>query len=247
MDNRTILVVEDNDRLRRYIRGTLEKVGFRVREAESGKTAYAILRSEFLDLVLLDLRLGDVDGLEILKTIRRQDEQLPVIIVSSVDDRDVKVDGFEVGCDDYVTKPFYAEELLGRVRRLLRRARPRPEGDRIVPETIASGPFTLDVSSLSVHKNGVPIQMRKKLFELFLFFVRHPDMVLTKEALFDRAWDARDGMNENSLYVHIRQLRLLIEDDPATPHFIRTVRSAGFLYSVHGIAEEAAIHETSVS
>lgn len=231
MDRHSILVVEDNDRLRRFIISNLTKAGYTVFEAESGKAAYTVLKEQYLDLILLDLRLGDLDGIEILKTIRRQDEDLPVIIVSSIVDQGVKLDGFEIGCDDYITKPFYIEELLGRVRRLLKRTRSHSGSNAGITERILSGPFTLDVKTLGVTKDGSPIPMRRKLFDLFLFFVRHPDTILSNEALFDRAWDSREGMNENSLYVHIRQLRTLIEEDPSEPRFIKTVRNAGYIYS----------------
>ena len=231
MDRHSILVVEDNDRLRRFIISNLTKAGYTVFEAESGKAAYTVLKEQYLDLILLDLRLGDLDGIEILKTIRRQDEDLPVIIVSSIVDQGVKLDGFEIGCDDYITKPFYIEELLGRVRRLLKRTRSHSGSNAGITERILSGPFNLDVKTLGVTKDGSPISMRRKLFDLFLFFVRHPDTILSNEALFDRAWDSREGMNENSLYVHIRQLRTLIEEDPSEPRFIKTVRNAGYIYS----------------
>lgn len=230
LDKLVILVVEDNERLRSFVAGALKKADYAVREAGDGKAAREILKKEFLNLVLLDLNLGDSNGIEILRMIRRQDEELPVIIISSDQSHNSKVDGFDVGCDDYITKPFYVDELLGRVRRILKRARPRTNGMRILDETIESGPFSVDVGSLAVHKNGRPIEMRKKLFELFLFFMRHPDTLLTNEALFDRAWDIREGVNVNSLYVHIRQLRELIEDDPAKPMHIVTVRGAGYMY-----------------
>lgn len=234
MDKKSILIVEDNARLRRYMQSVLTKEGYRVIEAADEKAAYGCLRGEFLDLVLLDLRLGEADGIEILRTIRRQDEDLPVIIVSSIADRDVKVTGFELGCDDYITKPFYSEELLGRINRLLKRVRPRMEGERILEGRVFSGPFELDIESLIVTKNGTKIEMRKKLFDLFLFFVRHPDSVISKETLFDRAWSSIEKMNENNLYVHIRELRILIEEEPSKPAFITTVRNVGFMYSPKG-------------
>jgi DNA-binding response OmpR family regulator len=236
MENSTILVIEDNGRLRKFVASSLIKAGYRVLQADSGKSAFDILKTEYLDLVLLDLRLGDMDGLEILRTIRRQDETLPIIIVSSIDDQDIKVGGFDLGCDDYITKPFYVEELLGRVKRLLKRRNFRDSLGipATVLERIISGPFELDIKTLRVFKNGQALDMRKKLFDLFLFFVRHPDTILSNEALFNRAWDSREDMNENSLYVHIRQLRKLVEDEPAKPRYIQTIRNAGYIFSLKG-------------
>lgn len=231
MENKSILVIEDNDRLRRFMASNLGKTGYQVYEAESGKSAYNILKSSFIDLVLLDLQLGDINGIEILQTIRRQDENLPVIIVSSVNNQDTKINSFDIGCDDYIIKPFYVDELLGRVKRMLKRTRPGILPQKPVADRITSGPFELNINNLSVAKNGKILILRKKLFNLLLFFIRHPETVLSNEQLFDRAWDAQEDMNENSIYVHIRELRKLIEDNPAKPRFIKTVRSAGYIYS----------------
>ncbi len=231
MVDKRILVVEDSSRLRAFITENLETAGYSVIGAESGKEAYAALRDTYVDLVLLDLNLGDVNGLEILKTIRRQDESLPVIIVSSITSSGTKIDGFDTGCDDYITKPFYVDELLARVRRLLKRAVPDERPATAIAETIRSGPFEINPVSMEVRKNGKPIDLRKKLFDLFLFFARNPDAVLTNEILYARAWNVGDGVNDNSLYVHIRQLRLLLEDDPSCPRHIQTVRHSGYRYS----------------
>ncbi|MBU0927178.1 MAG: response regulator transcription factor [Spirochaetes bacterium] len=238
MESSTILVVEDNDRLRRFMASSLRKAGYEALEAGSAEQAHARLKDSCLDLVLLDLRLGTSDGMGVLRTIRRQDEDLPVMIVSSMDDQDTKLGGFDVGCDDYITKPFYIEELLGRVRRLLKRARPR--SGRAIVERLTSGPFEFDIASMSVAKDGRPLQMRRKLFDLLLFFARHPDQVLSNEALYDRAWDSRGEISDNSIYVHIRQLRALIEEDPSSPRYIRTVRNAGYVYSVGDPGPSAA-------
>lgn len=231
MTNKTILVVEDSTRLRAFIADNLEAAGYSVIGAESGKEAYSALRDSCVDLVLLDLNLGDVNGLEILKTIRRQDENLPVIIVSSVTASGAKVNGFDTGCDDYITKPFYVDELLARVRRLLKKSNADERAAPAIVEVLKSGPFEINTVSMEIRKNGKPIELRKKLFDLFLFFIRNPDTVLTNEVLFARAWNDEDGVNDNSLYVHIRQLRLLLEDDPSRPHYIQTVRHSGYRYS----------------
>lgn len=237
MEQETILIVEDNSRLRKFMASSLKREGYQVEEASSGKEAYKHLREKLLDLVLLDLKLSDAMGIDILQTIRRQDEHLPVIIVSSINDRTMKVDGFEIGCDDYITKPFYVEELLVRVKRLLKRSAEgnvNPRKSKGIREVIESGPFELDMHSLEVRKNGTPLEMRKKLFELLLFFLQHPDTVFSNEQIHEQVWDSRGGVSENSLYVHIRQLRQLIEDDPSKPRYIKTVRNSGYRYSAGG-------------
>lgn len=235
-----ILIVEDYEPIRSFIASTFKDAGHSVTEAATGREAYACLRSRLYDLVLLDLKLDDVDGMEILKTIRRQDESTPVMIVSSTQDLDTKVCGFEIGCDDYVTKPFHSAELVGRARRLLRRAKrqrstPASEGSRQpVQDQIETGPFSLDMRSFRVLKNGKPLEMRKKVFDLFLHFVKNPNVVLSKEILHRQAWPFEDEVNENSLYVHIHRLRSLIEDDPSSPVYLKTVRGVGFRFTPEG-------------
>ena len=232
MDVQTILVVEDNATLRRYIGNSLEKAGYHVVLADSGKSAFSRFRHENLDLVLLDLKLGDMDGLEILKTIRRQNETLPVIIVSTCVDLKVKVGGFEIGCDDYITKPFYSEELISRVKRQLkRRGGVREKASQTIAEDIERGPFRLDLRACRVYKNGESIEMRKKLFEILLFFARNTDQILSKESILANCWDDCSVVSDNTLYVHIRQLRSLIEDTPETPAYIQTIRGVGFTFS----------------
>ena len=233
VESARILVVEDNAPIRAFIARALEDGGFTVDQAEDESTAFSRLRRDCFDLVLLDLRLGDDDGMEILKTIRRQDDDLPVIIVSSVQDIKTKVGGFQTGCDDYITKPFQAEELLWRIRRLLRRS-VRESCGELIRQQLEAGPFMLDITTLQAYRNGVLLEMRKKLFDLLLFLAQNPETVLSKEIIHQRVWDYRDDLNENSLYVHIHQLRTLIEDDPTRPRYIRTVRGMGFSFHPGG-------------
>ena len=228
----SILVIEDNKRLRKFIVSSLEKHGYESLEADSSKSAYEHLKNSYMDLVLLDLKLGEDDGIDILQTIRRQDEYLPVIIVSSIHDRDIKLDGFEIGCDDYITKPFYVDELIGRVRRIIKRSKGIDRAPAPIYKNIDSGPFHLDVNALKVYKNGTEIHMRKKLFDIFLHLVRHPDTVFSIDQLHGYIWDSSQDVSENSFYVHIRQLRKLVEDDPSRPMYIKTIRNVGYLFSV---------------
>lgn len=231
MAPRTILVVEDSSKLRAYIASNLTNAGYEVIEAASGQEAFDILKKGYVDLILLDLNLGDMNGMDILKTVRRQDALLPVIIVSSVTNHDSKLAGFSTGCDDYITKPFYVDELLARIQRMLEKAAITNRPAAPLDETIHSGPFTINVGTMEVTKNGVPLILRNKLFSLFLHFVRNPGIVLSNSVLFSQVWDPSDEVNENSLYVHIRQLRSLIEDTPDKPSHIQTVRNAGYRYS----------------
>jgi DNA-binding response OmpR family regulator len=145
MKNSQILVVEDSDRLRSFIVENLNRSGFETREAMGVETAIRELTKSSVELVLLDLHLGDGDGQNILKMIRSQNESLPVIIVSSLCDLNTKIDGFRLGCDDYVTKPFYIDELISRIRRILKRSTIEARiANPAVSATIASGPFELE-------------------------------------------------------------------------------------------------------
>jgi DNA-binding response OmpR family regulator len=237
-----ILIIEDVAQLADFIDQTLTKAGYDASVATTAESAYSLLRGRVFDLVLLDLRLGGEapdTGIDILRTIRRQDAYLPVIIVSAVDDLHVKVDTFEIGCDDYITKPFAVEELLGRVRRLLKRSAVVSRSITPIEKHLESGPFVFDIAALSVKKNGELLPLRHKLFNLFLFFARYPDTILSPDYLIAADWNTPSESGENNLYVHICQLRSAIEDDPSSPRFIHTVRKAGYCYSPLGRARKS--------
>ncbi len=224
------LVVEDVEALRRFMAGAMEKAGFRTEQAATAREARAFLKDGCFDIVLLDLKLGQESGLDILKLIRRQDPGLPVIIVTSCAELNDKIAGFDSGCDDYVTKPFYSQELVSRARRLVVRSGRAPGEAITILESIEAGPFVLDLRSSQATKEGVPLPMRKKLFDLFHILARNEGRVVAKEALLEALWERPEDSSENSLYVHIRQLRSLIEEDPDDPRHIVTARGIGFKF-----------------
>ncbi len=229
-----VLVIEDSKPVRKLICHALWDEGYATAEAATRVDAFELLRESCFDLVLLDLTLGDGNGMDVLEVIRRQDDEIPVMIVSSTASIHVKVSAFDSGCDDYVTKPFDPAELLGRVRRLLRRSTPRrtagPDPRQPIEQEIHAGPFRLDLRSGKVRKNGIPLSMRKKVFDLFVFFVRNADQILSKELLHERIWNGSTEANANSIYVHIHELRSIIEDDPSRPVCLQTVRGLGFVF-----------------
>lgn len=244
MEKPCILIVEDNIQLRKFIAKNLLKSGYEVFEAESLKTAYNTLSKYLFDLVLLDLQLDQSDGMEILSIIRRQNAQLPVIIVSSNAQLETKLQGFDRGCDDYITKPFYIDELLSRVKRKLKTNTSLKSTNTIIMKEINSGPFVLNLKDYTLKKNGKIIPLRKKLFELMLFFVQNPKTVLSKKNLFDYGWDSFSSMNANSLYVHINDLRALIEDDKSKPVYIKNIRNVGYFYAPNEL-ENSLSNKTS--
>lgn len=235
-DTECVLVVEDDAAIRRMIVDSLQLTGVVIEEAPDGKTAFRKLRDGFYDLVLLDLKLSDVNGMEILRTIRRHDEFMPVIVVSSTQDVDTKVGGFEAGCDDYVTKPFHPSELVGRVNRILRRCRRCSISDGperpTIDDYIVAGPFSLNLQEHQVYKEDRPIPMRKKLFDLMYLLCQNANTVVSQATLIERLWENQTDYDKNTVYVHIHQLRTLIEEDPSHPRYIQTVRGLGFRLSV---------------
>ncbi len=234
MDLKKILVVEDSERLNDFIKVQLARNKYCVTQALNGKEAYEALKTSSFDLVILDLKLGDVDGLTILKTIRLQNKQIPVMIISSISDDHTKIEGFRIGCDDYLTKPFMSGEMLMRVRRMLERSELINVTPLPIQEIIESGPFKLNVGMQTVTKNDVDIPMRKKYFDILLFFVRHPNVAIPYRTLYEGIWNnsAEDSASvESSLYVNINNLRKLIEDEGG-PKVIQSVRKVGYMYSV---------------
>lgn len=229
-----ILLVEDNPQLGKYIRSILEKDGYLVTWASSGEAAFARLRMDNFNLVLLDLMLGDVHGLDVLKVIRRHDSILPVIIVSNSIDLSVKVDGFEVGCDDYITKPFYAEELLSRVKRQLVRHKDQKRRFQesfqkgTIDEKIEISPFTIDLRRNTLYRKGQQVEIRKKLLEMLIVLAQQTGEVVSRETLMNRCWGESETPSTNTLYVHIRQLREILEEDPEDSLCIKTIRGEGF-------------------
>lgn len=225
------MIAEDQTDLRVYTRKILEVEGYTVIEASSGTRILEMLKKNYADLLLLDLNLGDMDGSEILKTIRNQGMELPVIIVSSYGQIDRKVNAFDIGCDDYITKPYIKEELLARIKRLCRKSQsrtPAPEFNEI----LTAGEFEVDFRNSRVLKQGKEIVLNRKLFEIFSFFLRNEGQVISKDQLFERFWWDQADPSENTLNVHIHMLREKIEDKPRKPKYLKTKRGIGFYFSV---------------
>lgn len=228
----TALVIEDHDFLRQFIKKVLTQNKYDVLTAESGKEALDIIKNNIIDFILLDLNLGDMHGTEIIKLLRSQNSELPIIVVSNFAEVESKVLAFNLGCDDYLTKPFYKEELLVRIRTILNR-RAIKQAHTPVDECVTAGPFSIDYTANKAFLNGKELELSKKLFSILSYFIKNKNQVISKTQLFSRFWDANGRLNENTVSVHIHMLRNIIEENPQKPLFLVTKKGFGFILKVN--------------
>ena len=220
-----VLVVEDESSFSEALEYLLDKEGFSVITAATGTEALKKFDQGGIDLILLDLMLPEVSGTEVCRQIRAK-SKVPIIMLTAKDSEVDKVVGLEIGADDYVTKPYSARELVARINAVLR----RNGGDGAV---IDSGVITvhgirMDIDRHQVSINGIPASLPLKEFELLEFLMRNAGRVLTRMQLIDRVWGSDYVGDTKTLDVHIKRLRAKIEDDPANPKIIQTVRGLGY-------------------
>ncbi len=229
----TILVVEDEPVLLETLEYNLKREGYRVVTATDGWQAVEVARREHPDLVILDVMLPGIDGFEVCRILRRE-TTVPILMLTARTDEVDKVVGLEVGADDYVTKPFSMRELLARVRALLRRERmlreelaaEQAEGR----ERLTFGDLTIDAASRRVYLRGEEVPLKPKEYDLLLFLARHRGMVLSRDLILERVWGWDFIGGSRTVDVHIRWLREKLEDDPANPTRIVTVRGIGYRF-----------------
>ena len=222
-----ILVVEDEESFRDALSYMLGREGFDVTLVESGPAALDAFDSTGADLVLLDLMLPGLSGIEVCRAIRSR-SSVPVIMLTAKDSEIDKVVGLELGADDYVTKPYSARELVARIRAVLRR-RGEPE-EPAGPATLRGGPVMLDAERHEVTVNGAYVPLPLKEFELLELLMRNARRVLTRGQLIDRVWGADYVGDTKTLDVHVKRLRSKLEPDPAEPRHIVTVRGVGYRF-----------------
>jgi DNA-binding response OmpR family regulator len=223
---RTILVVDDEPTLRETLAENLEIEGFRVVTAADGRTALERFRQAQPDLVILDLMLPELSGIEVCREIRRE-SGVPILMLTARDSELDKVVGLELGADDYVTKPFGLRELLARVRALIRRS--ERQGD-VTPALIEVGAVQIDLAGHQILREGRALSVKPKAFELLAFLVQHPGQVFTRDQLLERVWGYDYAGETRTVDVHIHWLRSEIEPDPQTPTFLQTVRGVGYVF-----------------
>jgi phosphate regulon transcriptional regulator PhoB len=226
-----ILVVDDEKDIVDLIAYNLEKEGFATMRAYDGEDALEMVKSQKPDLVVLDLMLPGIRGLEVCKFIRRnqETEALPVIMLTAKGDHVDRIIGFELGADDYITKPFNVRELIARVRAVLRRAEVRPDAEKT--ETFTYRGLHIDYRSYEVSMNGERVDLGPTELKLLVFFAKHPGRVYTRDQLLDYVWGDETFVEPRTVDVHISRLRLAIEKDKEKPQYIVTVRGIGYKFA----------------
>ncbi|MFT0848378.1 response regulator transcription factor [Actinomycetaceae bacterium L2_0104] len=221
-----ILVVDDEPVFRDTLAFNLRRDGYEVVTAGDGVAAVEAFESASPDLILLDLMLPGISGIEVCKRVR-ESSSVPIIMVTAKDDEIDKVVGLEVGADDYLTKPYSYRELLARIRAVLRRS--IPEAPPTEPsEVLRVGRIEMDTEAHEVRVNGREIQMPLREFELLELFLNNPDRVLTRNQILDRIWGLNYIGDTKTLDVHVKRIRSKIEEDPSHPKALITVRGLGY-------------------
>ena len=223
----TILLVDDEESIQKLLTYPLERDGFRVVQAWDGEEALERFSEHEIDLVVLDIMLPKLDGIEVCKRLRAR-STVPIIMLTARDDELDKVLGLELGADDYITKPFSIREFRSRVRALLRRAsiaRPGPED-----EVIETGGLTLDVARRHVAVRGKPVQLTYVEFELLRTLAASPGRVFSRRMLLESLWGDADYRDPRTIDVHVRHLREKLEQEPREPEYIFTVRGVGYRF-----------------
>lgn len=225
----TVLVVEDELPIRRFLRALLDSHGFRVLEAGSAREGMALLTASSPDLLLLDLGLPDGDGVELTRRIREW-SQLPILVLSARTDEQDKVSALDAGADDYLTKPFGANELLARIRVALRRTQRTDEG----ASTVVAGPLQIDLATRRVSIDGAAIHLTPIEWRLLVTLARHPGRVLTHRQLLEEVWGRNVAAQPHYVRVFMAQLRRKLEPDPARPRWLVTESGVGYRFVADG-------------
>jgi len=225
----TILVVDDEEPIQELLRFNLEKEGYVVCIATDGEEALKHVASHQPDLIVLDLMLPGMDGLEVCRRLRANPkfQQIPIIMLTAKGEEIDTVLGLELGADDYMTKPFSPRELLARIKARLRRPNSQEETESKI---IIRGELRVDVTGFRVHVRGEETELTPKEFELLRVLVAHPGRVYSREELLERIWGYEYDGDTRTVDVHVRHLRLKVEKDPSNPDYIETLRGIGYRF-----------------
>lgn len=221
--SKKILVVDDEPEIVKLVRAYLEQAGFSVVTAAEGQEALAVFRHEYPNLVILDLNLPGMDGLDVCRALRRTSD-VPIIMLTARIEETDRLIGLELGADDYVVKPFSPREIVARTRAVLRRA----EGEPVSPDILNSGDLSLDLVRRTATLAEEVLDLTTMEFDLLTLLVMHPGQVFTRIQLLERLQEHAYLGYERTIDVHIKNLRKKLRDDPKNPHFIGTVRGVGY-------------------
>lgn len=222
-----ILIIDDDEDLSFIISEMLESYDYEVSRAESAATAFEMLSENKYHLVLLDINLPEITGLEICEELRKV-SSIPIIFASARTSETDRITGFDIGGDDYLPKPYSMKELLARVNALIRRA----YGFSGEEQVVSFGDVNVNITSRTVTKNGQAVSLSLREFDLLSFLCRHKNIAIEKDRLLREVWGAFSTVEISTLTVHIRWLREKLEDDPASPQFIKTVYKVGYMLEV---------------
>jgi two-component system, OmpR family, alkaline phosphatase synthesis response regulator PhoP len=225
-----ILIVEDEPDIRKLVQYNLTQERFSVLEAEDGEQALKLLQREMPSLVILDLMLPGLSGMELCKLLKQRSEtaKLPILMLTAKAGEADRIVGLEMGADDYLTKPFSPREMVARVRAILRRSESTPATD--TASAYDKGSLKIDFSTYEVFVRSKPVKLTLKEFELLRFLVLNPSRVLNRDQLLDRVWGGETFVTPRTVDVHIRRLRKAVEKDDRKPKWILTVRGVGYKF-----------------
>jgi two-component system, OmpR family, response regulator ResD len=224
----SVLVVDDEPTIAEVVSRYLERAGYRTRIASDGVQALELVADQRPDLVVLDLMLPGIDGLEVMRRLREQDrERIALILLTAKGEESDRVIGLRLGADDYVVKPFSPAELVARVDAVLRRVDTSPG----LPEPLELSDMTIDPASRRAFVRGEEVQLTQREFDVLLFLARHPGQVFSRNQLMDAIWQYSFYTDTSTVTVHIRRLRSKIEADPARPRHIETVWGVGYRFA----------------
>ncbi|MHA6624162.1 response regulator transcription factor [Pseudonocardia sichuanensis] len=220
-----VLVVDDDATVRDVVGRYLDEAGYRVDLAADGPTGLRAARERGPDAVVLDLMLPGMTGLDVCRELRRDDERLPIVMLTALGEEDDRVLGLELGADDYVTKPFSPRELVLRIGSVLRRARPAEPGGSV----LVDGALRVDPAARSAELDGSPLALTTREFDLLAYLLAHPGRAYTRAELLAEVWGWEFG-DQSTVTVHVRRLREKIEADPTRPVRIATIWGTGYRY-----------------
>ena len=229
-DSYSILIIEDEKNILDFMARTLRSNGYKTITSETGQSGLSIINSQCPDLILLDLGLPDMDGNDIISSVRKW-TSCPIIVISARAGEQDKVAALDLGADDYITKPFSKTVLVSKIRAMVRRTNQYVSSSDEVITEVKKGPFALRMDSQTVLKNGKEISLTSKEFSLLYLFIENPEYIFSKQELFSKVWRS-DNCDDSTILVYIKKLRDKLEEDPSHPTHICTVWGKGYKFCI---------------